>query len=77
MRIDDVRRNVPAGGEHYDVIVAGGGPAGLGAAWASAHEGARTLLLEGRGFFGGVAQLGLWMPMNRLFDGTTSRGGWT
>ncbi|MCL2318894.1 MAG: FAD-dependent oxidoreductase, partial [Treponema sp.] len=64
-----------AAGGAYDVIVAGGGPAGLGAALASAGNGAKTLLLESRGFLGGVGSLALWMPMNRLFAGGASRGG--
>ncbi len=75
MHVDRLRRFIPEGGEKYEVIVAGGGPAGLGAAWAAARQGARTLLLEARSFFGGVAQLGLWMPMNRMFDRGNSRGG--
>jgi hypothetical protein len=62
-------------GETYDVIVAGGGPAGLGAAMASAMRGAKTLLLEGRFFFGGVAQAALWMPMNWLKLHGGKRGG--
>jgi ribulose 1,5-bisphosphate synthetase/thiazole synthase len=39
--------------ETVDVIVAGGGPAGLGAAVSAARTGASVLLLEKRGFLGG------------------------
>ncbi len=38
-----------------DILVVGGGPAGIGAAVGSAKAGARTLLIENYGFFGGVA----------------------
>ena len=38
----------------YDVIVAGGGSAGVAAAVASAREGARTLLIERHGCLGGA-----------------------
>ncbi|NLN40537.1 MAG: FAD-dependent oxidoreductase [Clostridiales bacterium] len=37
----------------YDVAVIGGGPAGIGAAIASARKGAKTVLIEKRGFLGG------------------------
>ena len=59
----------------YDVIVAGGGPAGIGAAAASAMKGAKTLLLEGRSFFGGIAGTSLFMPMNRIKLQGGKRGG--
>lgn len=36
-----------------DVVVVGGGPAGIGAAVAAAREGADVILLERRGFLGG------------------------
>ena len=52
----EVEHWIPEAGDRFEVIVAGGGPAGLGAALASARTGARTLLLEARGFFGGVAR---------------------
>ena len=37
-----------------DVLVAGGGPAGIAAALAAAREGARTLLVERYGYLGGM-----------------------
>ncbi len=46
----------------YDVIVCGGGPAGVGAAPAAAREGARTLLIEKYGMLGGVWTAGLLNP---------------
>ncbi len=42
-----------------DVIVAGGGPAGIAAALAAARSGARTTLLEAHGCLGGVWTTGL------------------
>lgn len=39
--------------EEVDVLVVGGGPAGIGAAIAAAREGLRVTLLEKRGFLGG------------------------
>ena len=66
---------LPKDGQSFDVIVGGGGPAGIGAALAAAANGAKTLLLEDRGFFGGVAAVSGWMPINRLFIKGQSRGG--
>lgn len=39
---------------HYDVLVCGGGPAGLGAAVAAARAGAKTLLVESASCLGGI-----------------------
>lgn len=43
--------------EQYDVIVAGGGPAGVAAAIAAARNGCNTLLIEREAYFGGMATL--------------------
>ena len=42
----------------YDVVVAGGGPAGIGAAIASARAGLKTLLVEDNCCLGGVSTAG-------------------
>lgn len=42
-----------------DVLVAGGGPAGVAAAISAARSGARTLLIEQRGFLGGMGTVAL------------------
>ena len=58
-----------------DVIVAGGGPGGLGAAVMAARCGAKTLLVERYGFLGGMAVSGEVHPFmsnhvdNRPLDG--------
>ena len=43
----------------YDVIVAGGGPAGSAAAICAARLGLRTLLVEATGCLGGMGTSGL------------------
>jgi 2-polyprenyl-6-methoxyphenol hydroxylase-like FAD-dependent oxidoreductase len=46
-----------------DVLVVGGGPAGLGAALGAAAAGARVILVERYGFLGGNATAALVMPL--------------
>ncbi|MEO7057656.1 MAG: FAD-dependent oxidoreductase, partial [Caldimonas sp.] len=46
-------RSTPVFGD-YDVVVLGGGPAGIAAAAAAARHGAHTLLVERYGFLGGM-----------------------
>ena len=63
------------GETEYDIIIAGGGPAGIGAAIAAGLLGRKVLLLEARGMLGGVAYNAFFMPFNRilLHGGTRSR----
>ena len=53
-------------GYEPDVLVVGGGPAGIGAALASARAGAKTLLIESHAFFGGVGAWSGGMPINQM-----------
>lgn len=55
----------------FDVVVTGGGTAGVFAAIAAARQGAKTMLIENKGYCGGIAVEGgtaihsfynLWMP---------------
>jgi FAD dependent oxidoreductase len=46
-----------------DVLVVGGGPAGIGAAMGAAEAGARVALVERYGFLGGNATVALVMPL--------------
>jgi hypothetical protein len=50
-------RNTPVHGE-FDVVVIGGGPAGITTAAASARAGRSTLLVERYGFLGGAGTMG-------------------
>src|SRR5580658_1877157 len=52
-------KNDPIFCMEYDVLVAGGGSAGIAAAVAAARMGARTLLVERHGFLGGMAPAAL------------------
>jgi len=52
--------------DSVDVLVVGGGPAGIGAALGAARKGVKTLLVENHAFFGGVGAWALGMPINQV-----------
>lgn len=62
-------RDVPVN-HQADVLVVGGGPAGVCAAVAAAEEGADTLLVGRYGFLGGMATAGLVNPFMPYWAGT-------
>ncbi|MGG5822017.1 FAD-dependent oxidoreductase [Falsiroseomonas sp. HW251] len=57
MHLIEPERRTPILAE-ADVVILGGGPAGIAAAIAAARDGARTLLLERYGFLGGMGTAG-------------------
>ena len=46
--------------DHVDVLVVGGGPAGMIAAITAARKGSKTALIERYGFLGGMADCPGW-----------------
>ncbi len=49
-----------------DILVVGGGPAGIGAAIGASRKGAKVLLIENHAFFGGVGAWCVGMPINQM-----------
>jgi hypothetical protein len=49
-----------------DVLVVGGGPAGIGAAVGAARTGTRTLLVENHACLGGAASFGIGMSISQM-----------
>lgn len=68
MKIREAARELTVA-ECVDVVVAGGGVAGVAAALASARTGAKTVLLEKECALGGLATLGLVIMYLPLCDG--------
>ena len=76
--IKEPARDIPVRAE-ADVLVVGGGPAGIMAASAAAGDGLRVMLVESRGFLGGNLTIGL--PIlgflgrkgNQIIEGSAQR----
>lgn len=66
--VHEPRRRVPIAGE-YDVVVVGGGIAGVAAAVAAARNGASVCLIEKQCALGGLATLGIVTVYLPLCDG--------
>ncbi len=71
MIIKEPARDVPVLME-ADVVVAGGGPAGVAAALAAARGGAKTVLIERYSHLGGLATGGLVLILSGFDDGKQS-----
>jgi hypothetical protein len=70
-------RNIPVE-DQYDILVAGGGPAGSAAAICAARLGAKVLLVEATGCLGGMSTSGLVNTFGPMGDGErTLVGGFT
>jgi len=68
MKTWTLQREIPCESE-YDLVVAGGGPSGVGAAVAAARQGAKVLLVEATGALGGMGTSGLVSVWYSLSDG--------
>ena len=74
MTVNSIRepeRDLPVRGE-FDVVVLGGGPAGIAAAASAAAQGRKTLLVERYGFLGGMATAGMVSTICGLYHSSPS-----
>ncbi len=56
--LNEAARTIPVQ-DHYDVVVCGGGPAGIAAAISAGRSGARTCIIELQGCLGGIWTAGV------------------
>jgi len=68
MKTYHLSREIPAE-SGYDLVVAGGGPAGTAAAICAARRGAKVLLVEATGCLGGMGTSGLVTAFDPMADG--------
>jgi ribulose 1,5-bisphosphate synthetase/thiazole synthase len=52
--ITEPKKQLPIYGK-FDVVVCGGGPAGIGASLSAARNGAKTIIIEQTGCLGGMS----------------------
>ena len=69
-RLNENQREIPIAGES-DVLVCGGGPAGIGAALAAARSGAKVQMLDVAGCLGGVWTAGM---LTKILDSGNKSG---
>lgn len=67
-------RNIPVE-DGYDLVVAGGGPAGCAAAVCAARLGVKVLLIEATGCLGGMGTSGLVTAFDPMADGVRNLAG--
>src|SRR5512138_3084981 len=67
--VREAARDVPVVAR-ADVLVVGGGPAGMAAALAAARNGASTILLERYNHLGGLASGGMVLVLDDMWDST-------
>ncbi len=70
--IHEAARDIRVFGE-TEVLVVGGGPAGIAAAISAARNGAKTILIERYGHLGGMSTGGLVILIPFMSDGTAER----
>ena len=71
MKTYQLNRTIPVE-EGYDLVVAGGGPAGAAAAICAGRMGAKVLLIEATGCLGGMGTSGLVTAFDPMADGEKS-----